>query len=82
MRIRIQLFTFMRNRIQLLLKVMGICVHYSVHPPGLYLIVQGPVQFYFDPLNLSNFYFIADPEPASKHNADPCGLRIRTRNPD
>jgi hypothetical protein len=37
MRIRIQLYTVMRIfiRILLLIKVMGICEHWSTDPPGL-----------------------------------------------
>jgi hypothetical protein len=67
-------------------KVMGICDHWSLdllwlyfEPPGLYC--KRP-RLYFEPLKLLNFYFLdpdpafhshADPDLASKNNADPEG---------
>ncbi len=57
MRIRIQLFTSMQIRILLLIKVIGICDHCSIHPPGLhfeltlqafFVIVHGPRRLLFE----------------------------------
>jgi hypothetical protein len=68
MRIRIQLFTFMRIRILLFIKLLVIFDHWSVDPQRLR---------YFEPLKLLTFDFNVDPDPASKNkNADPI------RNPE
>jgi hypothetical protein len=77
MRIRIQLFALMRIRILLLIKVIKVCDHWSIDPPGLHFEppclhgVHGPLGLCFEPLKLLNFNFKADPE--SKNDADPCG---------
>jgi hypothetical protein len=84
MRIQIQLFTFMRiriqpvnlmlNRILLLIKVMGICDHWSIEPPGPYfwspfVSLHGPSRLYFEPLKLLNFIFTADSDLTFHYNA-------------
>jgi hypothetical protein len=83
MRIRIQLFTLMQIRIQLLFRIMGICDHWSVDPPGLHFEPSGlhceRPRLYFEPLNFDfnadpdpAFHSFADPDPATKNNADQC----------
>ncbi len=37
--------------------------------------VHAPPQLYFEPLKLLVYEFNADPDSASKYNADPCGSR-------
>ncbi len=70
-RIRIKLFT-MWIRILLLIKVMWICDHWSTDHPGLQ---ERPrlLRLFFEPLKLMKFDLNADPDPASKNNADPYG---------
>jgi hypothetical protein len=59
-RTRINLFTLMRIRIQLLLKVRGICDHQSIDPPGLHFEPLGlhcerprpSTRLYFELLNV------------------------------
>jgi hypothetical protein len=77
------LITLMQIRIQFLFKVMGICEHWSIDPPGLhfnflaslasFVSVHGHPRLYFEPLNLLNLN--VDPDPGSKK------MRIRIRNP-
>jgi hypothetical protein len=85
MRILLQLFTLMRLWIQLIFKMLGICDHWSIDPPGLYFEPSGfhcelYFELYFEPINFdfnadphptvhSNVH--PDPDPASKNNADP-----------
>jgi hypothetical protein len=76
MRILIQLFNLMRNRIRimLLIKKMLICDHRPkgpFGPPRQMLNAHGPPRLHFEPLKLLNFDFNADPDPAFKNNADP-----------
>jgi hypothetical protein len=40
--------------------------------------IHGPPRLYIEPLKLLNFDFDADPDPASKNNADPCGSGYAT----
>jgi hypothetical protein len=74
----------MRIRILLLIKVMGICYHWSIDPlslQGSIVSVNGPPLLYFELLKFLNvgnnadpdtaFHSEADPDPASKINADP-----------
>jgi hypothetical protein len=76
--LRIQI-TLMRIRIQLFIKkVMGICDHWSIDPPGLHfkpqpfiVIVHGPPRFYFETLKLLNCNFNGEPDPGLHSNADP-----------
>ncbi len=85
MRIRNQLFTSMRIRILLLIKVMEICDHWSVDRPGLHFEPPSlnfePPGFYYKPLKILNFEFNADPDPALHSKADmypdPASIRIR-----
>jgi hypothetical protein len=81
MRIRIQVSISMRIRIwiQLLLKVMGIWpLVYRPYSQASILSLQasivsvhGPPRLYFEPLKLLAYEFNADPDSASKNNADP-----------
>jgi hypothetical protein len=71
MRIRIELFTSMRIRI-LLLKVTGICDHWSVNPPRPILSIQSSIVS----VHCGSIFSHADPDPASKNK-----MRIRIRNP-
>jgi hypothetical protein len=71
----------MRIRIQLLLKVIGICDHWSIEPLGLYLSLQesivsvhSPPRLCFEPLKLLNFDSNAYPDLAF-HQV--LGIRIR-----
>jgi hypothetical protein len=68
--IRIQVFTLMRIRIHLFIKMMGICEHCRIDPPGLHfkpqssiVIVHGLPRIYFETLKLLNFDFNAEPDP-------------------
>jgi hypothetical protein len=90
MRIRIQLFTVMRIRMEM----MGICENWSIDSPGLHFDPQSlhsrerslpSTALYFEPLKLpnltisgsgSNFSSNADPDPdpAYKNNVDPTTL--------
>jgi hypothetical protein len=86
MRIRIQCFTAMRIRILLHIQVLRIINHVSIDPTGLNLSLQTSilsVHGSIEPLKLINFDCNADPDPvhsnadpnlASKNNADRCGL--------
>jgi hypothetical protein len=65
-------FHFLRIRIPLLVKVMGICDHWSTDPPGLdfeslRLHCERPrhQRLNFEPQKLVNFDFNADPESGS-----------------
>jgi hypothetical protein len=95
MQIRIQLFTTMRIRIRILLliKVMGICDHWSIDTSGLHFEPPGlhcdRPRLGFEHLKLLNydyndsaFHSFADPDtdPAAKNNADLA--RIRTNSQD
>ncbi len=81
MRIRIKFFILMRIRIQLPIKVKGICDHWSLDHQGAILslqasivIVYGPPRLYFEPLKFLKLNSDAD--------QDLCGsMRIRIRNP-
>jgi hypothetical protein len=74
-RIRIQHFTVIWIRIQLLFEVMGICDHWSIDPQGLQFEPPGlhceRLRLYFEPLKILNFDCNADPDPAFYSNADP-----------
>jgi hypothetical protein len=75
-RIRIQLFTLIRIRIQLLFKVMGIYENWSINPLGLHFVisslqasivsVHGPLLLNSEPLKLLTFDFNANLDPVSK----------------
>jgi hypothetical protein len=70
MRIRIQLFTLMRIRILLLIKVMGICYIWAVDPLGLYCeLLHFDLNADSDPAFHSNANTY--PDPPSKNNAGP-----------
>jgi hypothetical protein len=43
--------------------------------------VHGPPRLYFEPLKLLVNEFNADPDSASKNNADPLPIQIQIRNP-
>ncbi len=64
MRIRIQLFTLIRIRILVIIKVMGICDNWAIDPPGLHC---APMSLHCEFLN---FDLIADPDTALHSNAD------------
>jgi hypothetical protein len=84
MRIRIQLFILIQIRIRILIKVIGICGHWSIDLPGLHFKPSGFLgerpRLFFELLKLLNFDFnadldpifpfITDSDPASKNNAD------------
>ncbi len=80
---RIQLFTFMRIRFELVIKfIMWICDHWSTDHPGLHFEPPRlnfdrpwPSTAIFEPSMLLIFGFNAntDPNPASKNNADQYG---------
>jgi hypothetical protein len=85
MRIRIQLFTLMLIRIQLLFEVIRICDHWFIDPPRLHFEPPRPSMAVFEPQKLFNLYLNADrdpafhstnanpePDPASKNDADSC----------
>jgi hypothetical protein len=83
----------MRIWLLLLMKVMGICDHWSTDPPGLHLSlpasivsVHGPTRLYFEPLKLLKFYFIRIPIQFFTIMRIRIKLRkimrIRIRNPD
>jgi hypothetical protein len=72
---RILLFTLMRIRILLLIKVMRACDHWSTDPLRLHFHslrlhtrIQSPPLLHFE-LWLLNFNFNVDPGPASQNNA-------------
>jgi hypothetical protein len=82
--IRIQLFTLMRIRIQLL--VMGIYNFLSIHPAGLHfeppsLHCERP-RLYFEPLKIFNLDCNADPDPAIAPALSIMRIRIRIHSPD
>ncbi len=59
-------------------KVIRIYEHWSTDPPGLHIKsprlhfeYPGHPQLHFEPTKLLNFYFNADPDPASKKTANP-----------
>ncbi len=83
MRIWIQLFTWMRIRILLLIKVMAICNHWSTdpprlhfEPPGLHLWASTVLHGLRASKELLNFDFNADPDPVFHFNADPDPLLL------
>ncbi len=72
--IRIRLFTLIRIRIPILIKVMPICDHWSTDPPWLHFTphasvvsIQGPPWLHFDPAFYSEAY--TDQDPASQKDA-------------
>jgi hypothetical protein len=70
-------FTVMQIRILLLNKVIKVCDHWSIDPPGLYFEppglqgVHGPLRLCFEPRKLPNLNFNADPE--TKNDTNQCG---------
>jgi hypothetical protein len=60
--------------IRILIKVIGICDYWFIDHLGLHFESPGlhceRPRLYVEPLKLMNFYFTADPDPASKTNAD------------